>query len=606
MLEAVDGIAVRAWARASLAALGRAREEIDAINVFPVPDGDTGTNLYLTFDAACERLDALPVAALAAAGAVAAKSAAVDAVAGADAPVAGALGAAAALDALAAGALEAAHGNSGAILAQLLRGLADELAEAARAGTPIDPAVLAAALARADVSARQAVSVPVEGTMLSVVKAAAEAATLLVRRAAPQRPPFPAVAEAARKAAAEALRATREQLPVLAEAGVVDAGARGVCVFLDVLAALVGGYDPRRLDPPAAAHARRSLLRPERGPHHPQPSRPPFTHPLLRSEAPAAPGLELVFLLETEDADGLRAELEGICAADGGDSLVVAGGGGHYRVHVHLHQPGPAIEAALDYGRPRDVRVTALTECVEPTGARPPAPAVAEPRPGRVVLAAAPGPGLAALFREAGAVPLDGPGGGRPPTSAQLSRAVLEAGVREVVIVTADGDGLAPAFAAADQAEREMPGVRVAVIPGKAAVQAVAALAVHEPGRRFDADVVAMTAAAGATRYGGVQVAADDAWTMAGVAKAGDVLGFIEDDVALIGPTVLEAALAVVDRMVSAGGEMVTLVTGTGLGLPTGELVDAVSARVLARRPEMDVVAYEGGQPGWPLLIGVE
>jgi hypothetical protein len=579
VLEAVDGAAVRAWARASLAALGRVREEIDAINVFPVPDGDTGTNLYLTFDAACERLDALPSAALDAHG--------------------GAGGAAAALDALATGALESAHGNSGAILAQLLRGLADESAEAARAGEAIGPEVLAAALARADGSAREAVAVPVEGTMLSVVKAAAEAATLLVRTAAPQRAPFPAVAEAARLAAAEALQATREQLPVLAEAGVVDAGALGVCVFLDVLAALVGGFDPRRLGPPVPVQVRRSLLRPERAsaPHA-------VAHPPLRIETVQPPGLELVFFIETAAPDALRAAFERICAADGGDSLVVAGGGGRYRVHVHLHQPGSAIEAALDFGRPRDLRITALTECVEPAAARAPAP-IGEPRSGRVVLAAAAGAGLAALFREAGAVPLDGHDG-RPPTSAQLARAVLEAGVREVVIVTADPDGLAPAFAAADQAERDLPGVRVAVIPGKAAVQAVAALAVHEPGRRFDADVVAMTAAAGATRYGGLQVAADDAWTMAGVAKAGDVLGFIEGDVALITPTVLDAALAVVDRMVSAGGEMVTLVTGADLGLPTGELVDAVSARVLARRPEMDVVAYEGSQPGWPLLIGVE
>ena len=591
MLEAVDGVAVRAWARASLAALGRAREEIDALNVFPVPDGDTGTNLYLTFDAACERLDALP----AVSSGNAARSAA------------------AALDALAAGALEGAHGNSGTILAQLLRGMADELTETARARGHIDPATIAAALARADDAARAAVAVPVEGTMLSVVKAAATAATKLVQEAGAMQPPFPAVAEAARQAASDALAATQHQLPALQEAGVVDAGGRGVCVFLDVLAALVGGYDPRRLAPQDAGLAattmpRRSLLRPERVPKSGtlnQP-RPLVLHEPLFVDMPVqTPGLELVFLIETDAADALRAELERICAADGGDSLVVAGGAGRYRVHVHLHQPGPAIEAALDFGRPRDLRVTALTECVDVQREQPRQAPVPELRHGRVVLAAAAGPGLSELFTEAGAVPLSGPGG-RPPTSAQLSRAVLETGVREVVIVTADPEGLAPAFAAADQAERDLPGVRIAVIPGKAAVQAVAAIAVHEPGRRFEADVVAMTAAAGATRYGALQVAADDAWTMAGVARAGDVLGFIEDDVALITRTVLDGALAVVDRMVSAGGEMVTLVTGAGLGLPTGELVDAVTARVLARRPEMDVVAYDGGQSGWPLLIGVE
>jgi hypothetical protein len=597
VLEAVDGAAVRAWARASLAALGRAREEIDALNVFPVPDGDTGTNLYLTFDAACERLDATPP------------------------PPAdtAATGAAAALDALAVGALEGAHGNSGTILAQLLRGLADEVAETARVHGHIASAALAAALARADEAARTAVAVPVEGTMLSVVKAAATAATELVQQAGALQPPFPAVAEAARQAAFDALTKTQHQLQALEDAGVVDAGGRGVCVFLDVLAALVGGYDPRRVAPRDAGLAvttmpRRSLLRPERVPtsiapvklHQPHPL---IVHePVLADAAAQTPGLELVFLIETDAADALRAELERICAADGGDSLVVAGGAGKYRIHVHLHQPGPAIEAALDYGRPRDLRVTALTECVDvrrEQRERPQPVPVPELRPGRVVLAAAAGPGLSELFGEAGAVPLSGPGG-RPPTSAQLSRAVLETGVREVVIVTADSEGLAPAFAAADQAERDLPGVRIAVIPGKAAVQAVAAIAVHEPGRRFEADVVAMTAAAGATRYGALQVAADDAWTMAGVARAGDVLGFIEDDVALISETVLEGALAVVDRMVSAGGEMVTLVTGADLGLPTGALVDAVTARVLARRPEMDVVAYEGGQSGWPLLIGVE
>lgn len=598
MLEAVDGLAVRAWAKASLAALGRAREEIDALNVFPVPDGDTGTNLYLTFDAACERLDATAVSPSGNA----------------------AVGAAAALDALAAGALEGAHGNSGTILAQLLRGLADELTETARVHGQIAPAALAAALARADDAARYAVAVPVEGTMLSVVKAAATAATELVQYAGPVQPPFPAVAEAARQAAFDALTATQHQLQVLEDAGVVDAGGLGVCVFFDVLAALVGGYDPRRVAPRDAGLAalslpRRSLLRPERGGAK---AIAPVTlyqsHPLIVHEpgqgdgVPQTPGLELVFLIETDAVDALRAELERICAVDGGDSLVVAGGAGKYRIHVHLHQPGPAIEAALDYGRPRDLRVTALTECVDVRGTtapQQPVVPVPELRPGRVVLAAAAGPGLAELFGEAGAVPLAGPGG-RPPTSAQLSRAVLETGVREVLIVTADSEGLAPAFAAADQAERDLPGVRIAVIPGKAAVQAVAAIAVHEPGRRFDADVVAMTAAAGATRYGALRVAEDDAWTMAGVARSGDVLGFIEDDVALITRTVLDGALAVVDRMVSAGGEMVTLVTGADLGLPTGDLVDAVTARVLARRPEMDVVAYEGGQSGWPLLIGVE
>jgi dihydroxyacetone kinase-like predicted kinase len=231
----------------------------------------------------------------------------------------------------------------------------------------------------------------------------------------------------------------------------------------------------------------------------------------------------------------------------------------------------------------------------------------------RRVLAAAPGPGIAELFEQAGAMPLRCRPG-RPPTSAQLTRAILGLAVAEVIVLVNDSEGLAAAAAAADQVHRGSFGVRVAVVPSKAVVQGIAALAVHEPGRRFDSDIVAMTAAAGATRHGSLQIAGEDAWTMAGVCRAGDVLGLIEGDVALIAESVSDAASALVDRMVSAGGEMVTLVTGEGLGgaddgsgdTATADLVEAVTARVHARRPEMDVVAYDGGQSGWPLLIGVE
>jgi uncharacterized protein len=611
VLETLDGPAVRLWARACLAALGRAREEIDALNVFPVPDADTGTNLFLTFEAACEGLDALDTA-----------------------RDEGAAGAAAALGALAAGALKGAHGNSGVILSQLLRGLADEVGAAIRDGQPAGPRVLAAALADAAELAWQAVAMPAEGTMLTVARAAADAACALVDGADlaglsadwTREPTFAAVAEAARDAAEAALARTPQQLAVLGEAGVVDAGGRGLCVLLDVLAALLGGYDPER----AVLIGR-------------------LPNPFVRAAATmnnvavaatnaTTPAFEVVYLLETTDEQvvKLRAALEEICAQGTGDSLVIAGGDGCFRVHIHVEQPGPVIEAAIALGRPYDLRITSLSECA----AEPPAGSMngsasaqegqsvdGEPAdlyshlavsqighhrvaPGRAVLAAAPGPGIAELFAEAGAVPLPC-ATGRPPTSAQLSRAIADAGVEEIVVLVNDADGLAAASAAAEQVHRGSSGIRVAVVPSKAVVQGIAALAVHEPGRRFDADIVAMTAAAGATRHGALQIAEDDAWTMAGVCHAGDVLGLIEGDVALIASTLDEAALALVDRMVSAGGEMVTLVTGDGLddgadGLSAAELVEAVTARVHARRPEMDVVAYDGGQSGWPLLIGVE
>jgi dihydroxyacetone kinase-like predicted kinase len=134
-------------------------------------------------------------------------------------------------------------------------------------------------------------------------------------------------------------------------------------------------------------------------------------------------------------------------------------------------------------------------------------------------------------------------------------------------------------------------------------VQGIAALAVHEPTRRFEADVVAMTAAAGATRYGAVEVAAVEAWTMAGVCRVGQILGHVENDVALIKDDQLSAVDAVLDRMLSAGGEMVTLVVGRGAD---PGLSDAVTEYLHDRHPVVDVVVYEGGQAEYPLLIGVE
>jgi hypothetical protein len=611
VLETLDGAAVRTWSRASLAALGRAREEIDAINVFPVADGDTGTNMYLTFEAACERLGAL------------------------DRSVnSGPAGAAAAFAALADGALDGAHGNSGVILSQLLHGVADTLAAAVRQGKEPGPRVLAAALGEGARQARLAVSRPVEGTMLSIAAAAAMAAESAAQ--AEDVAGISEVADAAREAAVTALEHSIEELPELRSAGCVDAGGLGLCVMLEVLAALLSGYDPERAVHAARGHAHVAYARRLAAAPETDASTAAKASDLLGETAdgshaaPAGPAFEVIYLVETSPGGvaDLRGELEAMCAQGDSDSLVIAGGADHYRVHVHTDRPGPAIEAAIRLGQPHDLRITALhtvldvshpaasKHAITPSldsvtlGAAP----VEVPAPGRVILAPAPGPGIAELFRQAGAVPLPykvapfGVGTQRDGSisSAELARAIAEAGVEEVVIVANDAEGLATAAAAADQANRGMSGVRVAVVPAKAVVQGIAAVAVHEPSRRFDADIVAMTAAAGATRYGALQVAAEAAWTMAGVCRPGDVLGLIDEDVALIEPTVRAAALALADMMVSAGGEMVTLVTGVSLGEPPELLVEAVTARVHARRPEMDVVAYEGGQNGWPLLIGVE
>jgi dihydroxyacetone kinase-like predicted kinase len=211
-----------------------------------------------------------------------------------------------------------------------------------------------------------------------------------------------------------------------------------------------------------------------------------------------------------------------------------------------------------------------------------------------------PGEGLAGLYAEAGATTvLARPG--EPPASGELLEAVRRAHAREVVLLPNDAELRHTAAAAAEQARSE--GIRVALIPTRSAVQGIAALAVHAPERRFDEDVVAMTSAAGATRYGEVAVAERQSWTTAGICQAGDVLGLIDGDVALIGTDVAAVATTVLDRMLAAGGELVTVVLGD-------EAPEAVAGRLEARVREaylaVDTVVYRGGRQGSLLLIGVE
>ena len=217
-----------------------------------------------------------------------------------------------------------------------------------------------------------------------------------------------------------------------------------------------------------------------------------------------------------------------------GDSLVVVGGEGLWNVHVHVDDVGAAIEAGIEAGRPHRVRVTHFAEQVRARAA----PARRPSGRGRRIVAVAAGPGLAALFAEAGAVVVEG-GPGRRPSTGQLLEAITACGAAEVVVLPNDPDSVRVAQIAARTAEED-EGVRVAVIPTQAQVQGLAALAVHEPGRAASTqDVLEMTATARHARHGAVTVAARRAITMAGPCEPGDVLGVIEGDFAVVGDDLL-------------------------------------------------------------------
>ncbi|MFE5961950.1 DAK2 domain-containing protein [Streptomyces rubiginosohelvolus] len=569
----LDAVAVRTWCSLALEALGRERAEIDAINVYPIADGDTGTNLYLTVESA---------------------AAAVEAVFAAHETGATAPATADAVRAMAHGALIGARGNSGTILAQLLRGMAGVLADGG------DAAHLRLALTSAADAARQAVAHPVEGTVLTVAAEAAQAAR-------GEEPDLRTVVTAAYEGARAALARTPEQLAVLGRAGVVDAGGRGLVAVLGALVETVTGQAPVRGPRTASGNAAKAPVTVDGGSvvglpvggtpvegvtEGGLPASAPVEGPLdCPEDGSAGPAFEVIYLLEARDEQvaRLRTRLDAL-----GDSLVVVGGDGLWHVHVHVDDAGAAVEAGVEAGRPYRIRITHFaTESGHDVRVQ------AEPAQ-RAVVVVVPGDGLAGLCTEAGATTVIARPG-EPPASGELVDAIRRAHAREVVLLPNDAALRHTAAAAAEQARTE--GVRVALVPTRAAVQGIAALAVHEPDRGFDEDVVAMTAAAGATRYAELAVAERQSWTMAGICQAGDILGLIDGDVAVIGADVPGTARTVLDRMLAAGGELVTLVLGEDV---PDALADALEEHVREGHLAVDTVVYRGGHQRAPLLIGVE
>ncbi len=528
------------WAVVTLEGMRTHRRAIDALNVFPVPDGDTGTNMYLTLEAGVEAMVA----------------------AGRDAPTARD----GELPALARGMLLGARGNSGVIFSEIVRGLS---AARLRAGAgPLDGQWLADALSAASAAAYSAVSSPKEGTILTVARVAAEAAQSAADETSGE---LLAVTQAAAQAARTALAETTEQLEALRRAGVVDAGGRGFVVLTDALLEVVTGV-------------RREL--PEFIQLAPQPDS--LTDAEHTLHGYGGPAYEVMYLLDSQDEAiaGFKARLAGL-----GDSLVVVGGDGLWNVHVHVDDAGAAVEAAMAIGTPHRIRITYLAAVVG-AGAQ---------TSGRALVVVAHGPGVADLLEASGVTVVRAPELGRPSTAEMLA-GIEATSAREVVLLPGDKDSQ-PVAEAAALAARDS-GHRVAVIPNRSIVQSLSAVAVHDPSEAFDDDVVAMTRASSATQYAGLTTAVREAMTTAGTCRTGDELGVVGGDILAIGTNVHEVAEQVLTRMLGRGGaELVTVVLG--LDAPA-DLLERIEAWVARTHPGVEVVGYEGGQPRWHAIIGVE
>ncbi|MFN2503770.1 MAG: DAK2 domain-containing protein [Acidimicrobiales bacterium] len=547
-------------------ALRAHQERLNRLNVYPVPDGDTGTNMALTLESVVTDLGPVDVDG---------KEAMAD--------VCRAIGHAS---------LMGARGNSGVILSQILRGFTDTLK-----GCPTaDGRAVAEALAAASTAAYQAVMRPVEGTILTVVREAAEAAqavsepdVTLVR-----------ILDAAASAGRGALERTPDLLPVLAEAGVVDAGGAGFLLLLDVLLFVA---DERPVPAPDPSTPLRGPLGPS------EMEGPPVAQKVSKDAAEDALRYEVMFLLEAPD-EAVAAFKQAWAAL--GDSIVVVGGDGLWNCHIHTDDIGASIDAAVDMGRPRQIRVTDLAEQVAeerwvregaggdgstpPQGDAPPPPA--RPSEATAVVAVGAGEGALTILHSLGVETVVSGGQSMNPSTAELLEAIEASGARGVVLLPNNKNVVPVAQRAA-----EMAGKPVLVVPTQSLAEGFAALMGFDPKADAETNAETMAEAADQVRWGEVTWAVRDATTAAGPVREGDHLGVLGHEIVTVAAGLADAACALLERLVEDGDELVTVVEGEAA---TSEATGRVTEWLAAKRPKAAVEVHRGDQPLSAYLFSAE
>lgn len=551
----LDGIALRDWAHTAVLHLIAHTDEINRLNVYPVADSDTGTNMLFTMRAAAAQADE---AVKAAGNDVVAVSAA-----------------------LSAGALHGARGNSGVILSQILRGVADVVAEAAlqrgedRECGEITAPEFTAALHHAQVLAVASVGQTVPGTIVSVLQAAA-----LEAEKHDGVTDLATIAATVADAAAAALDRTTDQLDVLAEAGVVDAGGRGLLVLLDALTAtLSGGSPPRPQYQPGHPRAEHGRGAHDHHDHHEINGTPPQ--------------FEVMYLLGDCAADNVEVLRARLLRLGESVAIAAASAGAQYSVHVHADDAGAAIEAALDLGTVSRIQVTAL---IGAAGARPSGRWSRD----RAVLAIVDGDGAGELFGGEGAHVLR-PVDGQPVSAQQFLAGLVGTGAAQIMVLP--NGFLAAEELVAGCATAISWGMDVVPVPAGSMVQGLAALAVHDATRQAVDDGYTMARAAAGARHGSVRIATEAALTWAGRCRPGDGLGIAGDEVLIVGHDLVSAASGLIDLLLSSGGELVTVLTGAGVGAEVGV---ALAEHVRQEHLAAELVTYHTGHRGDALLIGVE
>ncbi len=519
------------------------KDVINRLNVYPVPDGDTGTNMTLTMESVNAELGPL------------AEDAEMSEV----------------CKAIAHGSLMGARGNSGVILSQMLRGLVAKF--------PIKGDVSAGLMAdsfeNADVLARQAVVRIVEGTMLSIARAAAEGARAHCET-------MIELVRSARDRAKDALAFTPEQLPVLKQAGVVDSGGTGLLLLYDALCSVIAD-DPLPVAPPAdsiTVHVHEETAQ--------------------RESNIADLRYEVMYFLDAEDdkMHAFREVWSGI-----GDSIVIVGGDGLYNCHIHTDDIGAAVEAALDAGRPRDIRVTDLSEQVLEErwvreGSAEQLEAELEAAPATSVVAVVVGDGVGRIFRSLGVRAIVSGGQSMNPSTADLVAAVQATGSDQVVLLP-NNKNIRPVAEQVDALVEQT----VTVVPTNSIVEGFAALLDYDPDASAEANQKSMSVSACNVVAAEVTRAVRDTTTDVGDVRVGDWIGLSAEGVRSIDGSIAGASNRLLEVLITPEHELVTIIEGEGSSPANTRRITQYLAD---EHPQLAVEVHHGGQPLYPYYFGIE
>lgn len=538
-----DGVRLREAFQKATAWLSLHKAEVNALNVFPVPDGDTGTNMVLTMEAALKEAEGAPLH-----------------------------GVGEVVQALSYGALMGARGNSGVILSQIIRGLARAL----EGQEALDGALLAQALQAATETAYRAVSKPVEGTILTVVRDAAAAAVEACRKD----PTLLAVFREAVAAAWESVRRTPTLLPILREAGVVDAGGQGLAVLLEGLYYYFNGELDRRMQETEV----------------PFPEEVAFVD--VHGEEEFGYCTNFVLRGVGLNVEEIREQISRL-----GRSAVVAGDDRMIKVHVHTEYPGTILNYAVGLGSLHQIEITNMDE--QRAGLKPRAPAVPErpplpelpPHP-IMIIAVSPGEGLSEVLRSMGAAIIVPGGQTMNPSTEELLQAIESLPCNQVIVLPNNGNIVMAARQAA-----ELSGKEVRVVPTDTVPQGIAALVAFNYEADLETNVQAMEEAAAAVQTGEVTWAVRDAQLNGVRVREGQFIGLHNGVLAVAGEDEGTVVLELLRRMGAEEKELITVFYGQDV--PQAEAEETAS-RIREQFPNQEVELVYGGQPYYRYILSAE